>query len=118
VPDSIKALQQRVLQFAEERDWMQFHAPKNLSMAIAAEAAELMEHYLWADAEASHTLTDDAAKRDEVEQELADVLILTLQMANVLNIDLPAAVDRKMSINAAKYPIDRAKGTSAKYTDL
>ncbi|MBI1372139.1 MAG: nucleotide pyrophosphohydrolase [Phycisphaera sp.] len=115
---SIKELQRHVLDFAEQRDWLQFHTPKNLSMAIAAEAAELMEHFLWTEGEASRRVCDEADPRAAVEAELADVLILALQMANVLEVDVPAAVERKLAANAAKYPVDRARGNARKYTDL
>jgi NTP pyrophosphatase (non-canonical NTP hydrolase) len=109
----------RVLAFARERDWEQFHAPKNLSMALAAEAGELMEHFLWDTPEASRTkVADDAAHREKIEEELADVVIYALEFANMTGIDVAAAIERKMARNAAKYPIEKAKGRSAKYTEL
>lgn len=109
----------RVLAFARERDWEQFHAPKNLSMALAAEAGELMEHFLWDTPEASRTkVAMDAARREKIEEELADVVIYALEFANMTGIDVAAAIERKMAHNAAKYPVDKAKGRSAKYTEL
>ncbi len=109
----------RVLAFADERDWQQFHAPKNLSMALAAEAGELMEHFLWDTPEASRTkVTDDAVRRAKIEEELADVVIYALEFANMTGIDVASAIERKMAQNAAKYPVAKAKGRSVKYTEL
>ncbi|MEN9841277.1 MAG: hypothetical protein RL376_1077 [Verrucomicrobiota bacterium] len=109
----------RVLAFADERDWQQFHAPKNLSMALAAEAGELMEHFLWDTPEASRTkVTDDAGRRAKIEEELADVVIYALEFANMTGIDVAAAIERKMAQNTAKYPVAKAKGRSVKYTEL
>jgi NTP pyrophosphatase (non-canonical NTP hydrolase) len=109
----------RVLAFARERDWEQFHAPKNLSMALAAEAGELMEHFLWDSPETSRTkATDDHARRAKIEEELADVVIYALEFANMTGIDVAAAIERKMAQNAAKYPVAKSKGRSAKYNEL
>jgi NTP pyrophosphatase (non-canonical NTP hydrolase) len=111
-------LKQRILAFARERDWEQFHAPKNLSMALAAEAGELMEHFLWATPEASRTVVNDGTKRRRIEEELADVVIYALEFANIAGIDVAAAIESKMAANAAKYPVEKAKGRSDKYTEL
>lgn len=109
----------RVLAFAHERDWEQFHAPKNLSMALAAEAGELMEHFLWDSPETSRAkATDDPVRRAKIEEELADVVIYALEFANMTGIDVAAAIERKMAQNAAKYPVSKAKGRSAKYDEL
>ena len=109
----------RVRAFAHERDWEQFHAPKNLSMALAAEAGELMEHFLWDTPEASRAkVADDPARLAKIEEELADVVIYALEFANMTGIDVAAAIERKMAQNAAKYPVAKAKGRSAKYTEL
>ena len=115
---SLAEIKSRVLAFAQERDWEQFHAPKNLSMALAAEAGELMEHFLWATPEASRTLVQDPALRRKIEEELADVVIYALEFANMSGIDVAAAIETKMAANAAKYPVEKAKGRSAKYTEL
>jgi NTP pyrophosphatase (non-canonical NTP hydrolase) len=115
---TLAEIKTRVLAFARERDWEQFHAPKNLSMALAAEAGELMEHFLWATPEASRTIAQDAAKRRKIEEELADVVIYALEFANMTGIDVAAAIETKMAANAAKYPVDKAKGRSDKYTEL
>ena len=115
---SLAEIKSRVLAFAHERDWEQFHTPKNLSMALAAEAGELMEHFLWATPEASRTIVQDAAMRRKIEEELADVVIYALEFANMTGIDVAAAIEAKMAANAAKYPVEKAKGRSAKYTEL
>ena len=116
---TVGEIKARVLAFARERDWEQFHAPKNLSMALAAEAGELMEHFLWDTPEASRTkVATDAARREKIEEELADVVIYALEFANMTGIDVAAAIERKMAHNAAKYPVEKAKGSSAKYTEL
>jgi len=111
-------LKARVLAFARERDWEQFHAPKNLSMALAAEAGELMEHFLWATPEQSQAVARDAAKRGKIEDELADVVIYSLEFANITGMDVAAAIERKMVENAKKYPVEKSRGRSEKYTDL
>jgi dCTP diphosphatase len=111
-------LKARVLAFARERDWEQFHAPKNLSMALAAEAGELMEHFLWATPEQSQAVVRDAVKRRKIEDELADVVIYALEFANMTGIDVAAAIERKMVENAKKYPVEKSRGRSDKYTEL
>ncbi len=116
---TIGEIKARVLAFARERDWEQFHSPKNLSMALAAEAGELMEHFLWDTPEASRAkAAEDAARRAKIEEELADVVIYALEFANMTGIDVAAAIERKMTLNATKYPVAKAKGRSAKYTEL
>jgi NTP pyrophosphatase (non-canonical NTP hydrolase) len=115
---TIEDLKQAVLKFAQERDWLQFHTPKNLSMAIAKEAAELMEHFLWAESAASTQVVQEPKKRGKIEEELADVMILLLQFANVTGIDLATAYASKLAENNRKYPIEKARGNAAKYTDL
>ena len=116
---TVGEIKARVLAFAKERDWEQFHAPKNLSMALAAEAGELMEHFLWDTPEVSRTkVTDDVARRAKIEEELSDVVIYALEFANMTGIDVAAAIERKMAQNAAKYPVDKAKGRSVKYNEL
>ncbi|MEY3773567.1 MAG: hypothetical protein RLZZ129_347 [Verrucomicrobiota bacterium] len=111
-------LKARVLAFVRERDWEQFHAPKNLSMALAAEAGELMEHFLWSTPEQSRTVTADPLKRTKIEEELADVVIYALEFANITGIDVAAAIERKLALNAQKYPVEKSRGRSDKYTDL
>lgn len=115
---TLATLKTKVLAFARERDWEQFHAPKNLSMALAAEAGELMEHFLWGTPEASRTQLRDQKLRGKVEEELADVVIYALEFANMTGIDLAAAIESKMAANAKKYPVEKARGRSVKYTEL
>ena len=115
---TIADLKSRVLAFARERDWEQFHAPKNLSMALAAEAGELMEHFLWATPEQSSAIAKDPAKRGKIEDELADVVIYALEFANAAGMDVAAAIGRKMAQNAKKYPVEKSRGRSNKYTEL
>jgi dCTP diphosphatase len=115
---TVADLKARVLAFVRARDWEQFHNPKNLSMALAAETGELMEHFLWATPEQSRAIAADAAKRAKIADELADVVIYALGFANVTGLDLAAAIDAKMAANAKKYPVEKAKGRSEKYTEL
>ncbi len=115
---TLAELKKRVLSFARERDWEQFHAPKNLSMALAAEAAELMEHFLWASPEESRAVALDPAKRARIAEELADVVIYALEFANATGLDVAANIEAKIAANARKYPVEKAKGRSVKYTEL
>lgn len=114
----IQSLKDRILAFAQERDWEQFHSPKNLSMAIAAEAAELMEHFLWQTAESSRNDVLTEPLREKISEEIADILIFAIEFANVAEIDIASAIREKMEKNAQKYPISKAKGRSEKYTEL
>ena len=111
-------IKDRVLAFARERDWEQFHSPKNLSMAIAAEAAELMEHFLWQSCEQSHTDLKTPKIRAMVEEELADILIFAIEFANVTGIDVTTAIRNKMKRNAEKYPVEKSRGNARKYNEL
>lgn len=102
--------------FAKERDWEQFHTPKNLACALSVEAAELLEHFQWLTEAQSQSLAPD--KKVEVAAEAADVFLYLLQLCDKLGIDLIAAAQAKMLVNAEKYPATLARGTAAKYTDL
>lgn len=115
---TISELKARVLAFVRERDWEQFHSPKNLSMALAAEAGELMEPFLWATSEQSRAIADEPEKRKMIADELADVVIYALEFANITGLDIAAAIDAKMAANAKKYPVEKARGRSNKYTEL
>lgn len=115
---TIHELKTRVLAFARERDWEQFHSPKNLSMALAAEAGELMEHFLWSTSEQSSSLGQDKAKRAKIADELADVVIYALEFANITGLDVAASIEAKMAANAKKYPVEKARGRADKYTEL
>ena len=112
---SIEVLRDRLRAFALERDWDQFHTPKNLSMALIAEAAELVEHFQWVDGAKSHLLEEKL--RPSVEEEIADIFIYLVRIADKLNIDLYDAAERKIAINARKYPADRVRGSAKKYTE-
>ena len=113
--DSLDNLTQRLRNFANKRDWDQFHSPKNLSMALIAEAAELIEHFQWLTQDQSDNLPADKLK--EVEQELADILNYVIRISDKLGIDLIEAANRKIDLNAEKYPVDAVKGSSKKYTE-
>lgn len=107
---TVAELRELVAAFIRERDWEQFHDPKNLSMAIATEAAELMEHFRWAKNDEARDLIKDADRRHEVGEELADILAFLLSFANTADIDLSEALRAKMAKNARKYPADDYRG--------
>ena len=115
---TVSELRQRVLAFVRARDWEQFHSPKNLSMALAAESGELMEHFLWTESKASLDVARDPKKRPAIEAEIADVVIYALEFANMCGIDLATAIGTKMAANAKKYPVEKARGRADKYTEL
>lgn len=106
----IAELRELVRRFVDERDWRQFHTPKNLAMSLAIEAAELMEHFQWLTPEQSRGIAGDAGKLAAVGEELADVLCYAFALANELNLDLSDCVRRKMIRNAEKYPADEFRG--------
>lgn len=118
VSTNLQELKDRILAFAKEREWEQFHSPKNLSMAIAAEAAELMEHFLWQSAQVSREDVHAEQLREKIVEEIADILIFAIEFANVADIDIATAIESKMAKNALKYPVEKAKGSSTKYTEL
>ena len=113
---TLRSLQERVRAFRDERDWAQFHTPKDLAAAIAIEAGELQELFLWQDRDAQRATLE--SRSEAVRHEIADVLILTLAFAEITGIDLGAAVEEKLRVNATKYPVAHAKGLSLKYSDL
>lgn len=104
---------QRVLKFRDDRDWRQFHTPKDLAISMSLEAAEVLELFQW-----SGTDLDCAAKRDRLREELADVLSYCILMADVCGLDLDEIMNEKVSKNEAKYPVEKARGNAAKYTEL
>jgi NTP pyrophosphatase (non-canonical NTP hydrolase) len=106
---------QRLREFASERDWEQFHTPKNLAMALTVEVAELMEHFQWLTAEESAKLDEEQLTR--VREEIGDVLIYLSRLADKLGIDALAAADEKLQKNEAKYPAETVRGKAKKYTD-
>ena len=113
---SIEELRAALQRFASDRDWDQFHSPKNLAIALSVEAAELLEHFQWTPEAESEVLTPD--QHGKVREEIADVLLYLIRLADKLNIDLLAAASDKIQVNAAKYPVDKARGSSKKYTEL
>ena len=114
VTTPIQQLKDVMQRFVDERDWRQFHSPKNLSMSLAIEAAELMEHFQWIDVAASRQLKDDPAKLAAVGEELADVLCYAVSLANELGLDISDIIERKMQKNAAKYPAAEFRGRYGK----
>jgi dCTP diphosphatase len=114
--DRLAELADAVAAFVAERDWAKFHTPKNLAMGVAIEASELMEHFLWStDAESS---AHDSERHAQIGQEMGDVLIYLVRLAQVLGIDLIAAATGKLELNRAKYPVEKAKGSAKKYLEL
>ena len=113
---SFQALGGRVRRFAQEREWAKFHSPKNLSMALAVECAELMEHFQWLTEAQSRRL--GPRKKREVEKELADIQIYLIRLSQVLGVELLAASESKLLENARKYPVNKARGSARKYTEL
>ncbi len=107
---TVAELRKVMADFVAERDWSQFHSPKNVSMALAIEAAELMEHFQWLTTEASRRLVDDPDKLAAVGEELADVVGYSFALANALGIDLSSAIRAKMVKNRQKYPADQYRG--------
>jgi len=112
----LESIKQQLRKFAQERDWDQFHSPKNFSMALIVECAELVEHFQW--------LTDEQSKRlpeetlDEVSLEMADIMIYLIRLADKLDVDLIDVVNRKMELNAIKYPVEKSKDLATKYNKL
>jgi NTP pyrophosphatase (non-canonical NTP hydrolase) len=109
-------LREQLRQFARERDWDQFHSPKNLAMALAVEAAELLDNFQWLTEEQSRELDPEA--REAVRREIADVLLYLIRLGDRLGIDPVDAAKRKLVENARKYPVEKARGSRKKYTEL
>ena len=106
----------RIRQFRDARDWKQFHHPKDMAAGLAIEAAELMELFLWKNEQEQTEIVE--TKREQIEDELADIGMFLLELADNLNVDLLTAIEAKMEKNAAKYPVEKSKGRSVKYTEL
>lgn len=113
--NELEELRIRIADFARERDWDQFHSPKNLSMALIVEAGELLEHFQWLKQSESYELPKD--KLQAVEEELADILVYLVRIADQLDIDLIAAASSKIKSNEDKYPADLVRGSARKYTE-
>ncbi|MGZ8231429.1 MAG: nucleotide pyrophosphohydrolase [Burkholderiales bacterium] len=114
--DTLEDLRAKLAAFADERDWDQFHNPKNLAMAVAGEVGELLEHFQWLTPEQAANLSE--ATREEVALEAADVLLFLLRLCDKLGIDLAAAAARKLELNAVKYPVEKSRGLATKYDKL
>lgn len=112
----LERLREQLREFAAARDWNQFHSPKNLAMALSAEAGELLEIFQWLTEEQSRSLAPEA--QAAASDEIADVLLYLIRLSDQLKIDLIAAAKRKILANADKYPVHKARGTSKKYTEL
>ena len=115
---TILALRELVATFAREREWAQFHTPKDLAAGLSIEAAELLELFLWKTPAEVEEMTRQPQVRERMAEELADVMIFCLNFANRLDIDLVTATLTKLEANAVKYPVEKAKGVSHKYTEL
>ena len=112
----LESLRNQLRTFAAERDWDQFHSPKNLAAALAVEASELLEHFQWLTEAQSQQLPPETL--DEVRAEVADVLLYLIRISDKLGIDLVEAAKAKIVLNAEKYPVEKARGSSKKYTAL
>lgn len=112
----LESLRDQLRTFASERDWDQFHSPKNLAAALAVEASELLEHFQWLTEAQSQQLPPETL--NEVSNEVADVLLYLIRISDKLGIDLIAAANAKILLNAEKYPVEKARGSSRKYTEL
>ena len=113
--NELDQIRSRIRKFRDERDWMQFHNPKNLACSISIEANELLEHFQWCTPEESLTIA--STKKAEISHEIADVAVYLIELADNLGIDLAKAIAEKMAHNEAKYPADKVRGSSKKYTE-
>lgn len=115
---NISELKEKVAEFIHERDWERFHNPKDLAVSISIEAAELLERFQWKSEKEIGELIKDEKEFQEIKEEVADILIYSLSMANRMDIDLSRAVEEKLEKNRKKYPVEKAKGRADKYTKL
>lgn len=113
--DSLNDLNRRLLAFARERDWEQFHSPKNLAMALAGEAGELLEHFQWLTEDQSFNLPPE--KHEAVALEMADILAYLIRLSQRLDVDLVAALDRKIAINEQRYPVHKVRGDARRASE-
>ncbi len=114
----MKSIMSKIRKFRDSRDWMKFHDPKNLAMSIAIESAELMEHFQWRNKEEVAEYLKDKKNLSEVEEEVADIAMYLFEFTDNLGIDLLKSMERKLKINAKKYPVRKAKGVATKYDKL
>jgi NTP pyrophosphatase (non-canonical NTP hydrolase) len=108
---NIDRIKKAIARFIEERDWEQFHSPKNLSMSITIEAAELMELFQWMTVEEACSKSDEPELRQRIEEEIADIVIYAISLCNTLGVDLSSAIERKLAHNAKRYPKETCRGT-------
>jgi NTP pyrophosphatase (non-canonical NTP hydrolase) len=113
---ALERLRDRLRAFAAARDWNQFHSPKNLAIALSVEAGELLEHFQWISDRDSLTMPPN--KLGEIKAEIADVFLYLIRLADVLNVDLVQAAERKIEANSRKYPVEKSRGSAKKYTEL
>ena len=113
---ALARLRDSLRDFATARDWNQYHSPKNLAIALSVEAAELLEHFQWIEDSDSLKLSQETIVK--VDEEIADVFLYLIRLADILNIDLIGAADRKIEANARKYPVEKSRGNAKKYTQL
>lgn len=116
ISDPLRELALQLNQFAKDREWQQFHSPKNLASALVVEAGELLEYFQWMTEQESRALSPD--KRSSVAAEMADVLLYLIQLSTALDVDLITAAHAKLKVNKLRYPVDRARGNSKKYDEL
>jgi len=114
--NELEEIKLAIRKFRDERDWMQFHNPKNLACSISIEAAELLEHFQWKTPQESESISKK--KGEEIAHEMADIAVYLIELSDNLGIDLIQAIKSKLAINEAKYPVAKAKGSAAKYTEL
>ena len=114
---NIEEIQKRLDKFAKDRDWDQFHSPKNLTMALSVEVAELVEIFQWSNSGGLDEIKDPV-KRKKIEEEIADILIYLIKISGKLDLDLEKIINQKIEKNEKKYPIEKSFGNSKKYTDL
>lgn len=113
----ISELEAKLLAFRDERDWAQFHSPRNLAMALSVEAGELLEHFLWLRDDESVQLQNNGSKKANIEEEVADVFMYAVLLAESMNIDLMAAAEKKMALNNERYPADLVRGSAKKHSE-
>ena len=112
----LRQLRDRLREFASARDWHQFHSPKNLAIALSVEAAELLEHFQWISDQESLKMPQD--KLVKIDEEMADVFLYLIRLADTLSVDLIQLAERKIEVNSRKYPVEKSRGTAKKYTEL
>jgi dCTP diphosphatase len=115
---TLQDIKDTIARFTAERDWQQFHSAKNVAMALVSEAAELMAHFRWTGPDQDAAALGDPQSLREIRHEVADVMLLLAEFANVAGIDIAAAVEEKMEINSQRYPLEKSRGTARKYNRL